>query len=271
MMPSSSSSPRSFLILLLLTLVHLAVFAHAGYSLQTPTAATRWVVGQSGTITIVSTDKATASTSPTARLLTITLRTANRGIFGGTTLVATIRDRVQLLVPAGSTEPSVSLTISDWVVPANVPAETNYIVQVARDKDGFFDIPDKVTSPQFQIVAAVTPPVPGGNTTTTVPLPTITTISTITTITTTTALPTPTLPAGQTCEDVKQQCAAQGKAYVEATGTALCQCGVTLIVPNVQGSGGASIKAQVKRTFQTTSSGPTASLAVLLLVVMALF
>lgn len=162
MMSSSSSAPRSFLLLLLLTLVYLATFAHAGYSLQTPTAATRWVVGQSSTITIVSTDKATASTSPTARLLTITLRTANRGIFGGTTLVATIRDRVQLLVPAGSTEPSVSLTISDWAVPANVPAETNYIVQVARDRDGFFDIPDKVSSPQFQIMAAVTPPVPGG-------------------------------------------------------------------------------------------------------------
>lgn len=77
--------------------------------------------------------------------------------------MATIRDRVQLLVPTGSTQPSVSLTISDWAVPANVPPETNYIVQVARDKDGFFDIPDKVTSPQFQIVAAVTPPVPGGN------------------------------------------------------------------------------------------------------------
>ncbi|KAG0013010.1 hypothetical protein BGZ82_002313, partial [Podila clonocystis] len=162
MSPSSSSSPRSFLLLLLVTLVHLATFAHAGYSLQTPTAATRWVVGQPGSITIVSTDKATATTSPTARLLTITLRTANGGLFGGSTLVATIRDRVQLLVPAGSTQPSVSLTINDWVVPANVPAGTKYIVQVARDKDGFFDIPDKESSPQFQIVAAVAPPpVPG--------------------------------------------------------------------------------------------------------------
>ncbi|KAG0071091.1 hypothetical protein BGZ92_004316, partial [Podila epicladia] len=160
MSPFSSSSPRFFL-LLLVTLVHLATFAHAGYSLQTPTAATRWVVGQPGTITIVSTDKATATTSPTARLLTITLRTANGGIFGGSTLVATIRDRVQLLVPAGSAQPSVSLTINDWVVPANVPAGTKYIVQVARDKDGFFDIPDKESSPQFQIVAAVAPPPPG--------------------------------------------------------------------------------------------------------------
>ncbi|KAG0340162.1 hypothetical protein BG000_000540 [Podila horticola] len=270
MSPSSSfsSSPRSFLLLLFVTLIHLATFAHAGYSLQTPTAATRWVVGQPGTITVVSTDKATATTSPTARLLTITLRTANGGLFGGSTLVATIRDRVQLLVPAGSAQPSVSLTINDWVVPANVPAGTNYIVQVARDKDGFFDIPDKESSPQFQIVAAVAPPVPGGNTTTSATLPTSTTLSATPT---TTALPTPTLPAGQTCEDVKQQCAAQGKAYVEATATALCQCGVTLIQPNVQGSGGASIKAQVKSLTFQTSGGPTASLAVLLLVVMALF
>lgn len=76
--------------------------------------------------------------------------------------MATIRDRVQLLVPAGSAQPSVSLTINDWVVPANVPAGTTYIVQVARDKDGFFDIPDKESSPQFQIVAAVAPPLPGG-------------------------------------------------------------------------------------------------------------
>ncbi|KAG0357932.1 hypothetical protein BG005_002921 [Podila minutissima] len=267
MSPSASSSPRSFLFLLFVTLVHLATFAHAGYSLQTPTAATRWVVGQPGTITIVSTDKATATTSPTARLLTITLRTANGGIFGGSTLVATIRDRVQLLVPAGSAQPSVSLTINDWVVPANVPAGTTYIVQVARDKDGFFDIPDKESSPQFQIVAAVAPPLPGGNTTTTaLPIPT-----TLSATPTSTALPTPTLPAGQTCEDVKQQCAAQGKAYVEATATALCQCGVTLIKPNVQGSSGASIKAQVKSLTFQTSGGPTASLAVLLLVVMALF
>ncbi|KAF9415025.1 hypothetical protein BGZ94_000210 [Podila epigama] len=263
-----TSTPRSLLLLVLLALAHLVSVAHAGYSFQTPTAATRWVAGQPGTITIVSTDKAAANTSPTARLLTITLRRAKGGLLGGSTLVSTIRDRVQLLVPVGSTQPSVSLTINDWVVPANVPAGTNYFVQLVRDKDGFFDIADKENTPEFEIQAIVTPPpnpLPTGNITITTGLPLPTTP--IATTTTSTAAPLPTLPAGQTCDDVKEQCAAQGKEFLETTPTAICQCGVTLIIPNIQGNAaGGSIKCQVKN-----SGGPTASLAILLLVVMALF
>ncbi|KAF9081430.1 hypothetical protein BGX23_000876, partial [Mortierella sp. AD031] len=114
--------------LLLLTLLSSqpSSTVHAGYTFQTPTGATRWTTGQPGLITIVSTDKASANAPPTSRLLTITLRIGTGGIFGSSTTVAVIKDGVQLLVPAGSTTPSVTLAISDWVVPATLTAGNKY-------------------------------------------------------------------------------------------------------------------------------------------------
>lgn len=98
------------------------------------------------------------------------------------------------------------------------------------------------------------------------PTPTITPNAT-----TTAAVPAPTLPAGQTCKDIQEQCAAQGLIYVEGNQTAVCSCGDKLIVPNViRNSAPGSVKSTVKSTFQSTG-GPTAALAFMLLVVMTLF
>ncbi|KAF9360786.1 hypothetical protein BGX26_007737 [Mortierella sp. AD094] len=238
------------------------------YSLQTPTAATRWVAGQAGQITIVSQDKATSATPTNGRLLTVTLR-YYKNLFQPDVVAATIRDHVQLLVPFGSTQTQVSLTINDFIVPATLTPGTNYFVRISR-YDSLFD-QETDNSPSFQIVAATAPPPlsppPAGNTTTTpVPsLPTNTTLlpTTTTANTTITPTPTPTVPA-QTCNDVREQCAAQGKVYVDATNTTACTCGAALIVPTVVGSGASS-------TIQSTTSGPTAALVVLLLVVMTLF
>ncbi|KAG9069968.1 hypothetical protein KI688_009298 [Linnemannia hyalina] len=147
-----------FLTTLLFTLLSILLTSHTtsagGYTFQNPTAATRWSTGQPGLITIVSTDAAKADTPTTSRLLTITLRISSGGIFGSSTTVAVIKDAFQLLVPVGSTTGSVTLTISDWIVPATLAAGDKYTVHLARTKDGFFDIPDSVDSPTFQIVAA---------------------------------------------------------------------------------------------------------------------
>lgn len=156
---SSSNNNTTFLFLttLLFTLLSILLTSHTtsagGYSFQSPTAATRWSTGQPGLITIVSTDAAKADTPSTSRLLTITLRISSGGIFGSSTTVAVIKDGFQLLVPPGSTTGSVTLSISDWVVPATLAAGNRYSVHLARTKDGFFDIPDSVDSPTFQIVA----------------------------------------------------------------------------------------------------------------------
>ncbi|KAF9296462.1 hypothetical protein BGZ88_012573 [Linnemannia elongata] len=249
----SSSNKNTFLFLatLLFTLLSILLTSHTtsagGYIFQNPTAATRWSTGQPGLITIVSTDAAKADTSPTSRLLTITLRISSGGIFGGSTAVAVIKDGFQLLVPPGSTTGSVTLTISDWVVPATLAAGNKYSVHLARTKDGFFDIPDSVDSPNFQIVAAnVTAPTPTPTTTTTAPTPTQT----------------------STCNDIKEQCAAQSKAFEPASGTTPCSCGAALIVPSIIGSTNSA--SSNKNTFQSTG-GPTAAFAFLLLVVLTLF
>ncbi|KAF9116335.1 hypothetical protein BGX27_003328 [Mortierella sp. AM989] len=260
--------PKAFSFVLLVQLLALSssqnLVQAADYSFTTPTAATRWVAGQPALVTIVSTDKAKSAAPSNDRLLSITLN-VNKGIFQPNSLVATIKDHVQLLVPFGSTQTQVSLSINDFVIPANVPAGDKYFVTLKR-YDSLFD-QETVKSPTFQIVAAPQPP-PGGNTTTgpTQPTPTNTSLLPTQTANTTTVAPTPTstLPAGQTCNDVKEQCAAQGKAYVEATNTEPCACGAASIVPIVVGSGASS-------TIQSTTGGPTAALVVLLLVVMTLF
>ncbi|KAK3829527.1 MAG: hypothetical protein JOS17DRAFT_748490 [Linnemannia elongata] len=158
-MKGTFTTPVLFLLSLLVLI--LAPTVHAGpYTLTTPTSATRWTAGQPGSITLLSTDKAGASTKPTDRLLTITLRLGKGGIFGGSNQVAVIRDGIQLLVPFKGTENQVKLEVSDWMVPAGTAAGDKYFVQMVRRKDGFFDIPDKVESAFFQIVAApITPPV----------------------------------------------------------------------------------------------------------------
>ncbi|KAF9146126.1 hypothetical protein BGX30_003982 [Mortierella sp. GBA39] len=251
---SSNNYTFLFLTTLLFTLLSILLTSHTtsagGYTFQNPTAATRWSTGQPGLITIVSTDAAKADTPTTSRLLTITLRISSGGIFGSSTTVAVIKDAFQLLVPLGSTTGSVTLTISDWVVPATLAAGDKYTVHLARTKDGFFDIPDSVDSPTFQIVAA--------NVTTPSPTPTPTT--------TTTTAPTPTQTT--TCNDIKEQCAAQSKAFQAASGTTPCSCGAALIVPNIVDS--VNSASSNKNTFQSTG-GPTTALAFLLLVVLTLF
>ncbi|KAG0256012.1 hypothetical protein BGZ95_005599, partial [Linnemannia exigua] len=117
-----SSSNLLFLFSLLLTLLTTQTVQAAAYSFLTPTAATRWSTGQPGLITLVSTDKASAGTTPTSRLLTVTLRSGSSGFLGSSTLVATIKDGIQLLVPVGSATPSVTLVIQDWIVPATLAA-----------------------------------------------------------------------------------------------------------------------------------------------------
>ncbi|KAF9907870.1 hypothetical protein EC991_010468 [Linnemannia zychae] len=234
--PSKSSTmkgtflaPALFLLSLLAT-TPTAVLA-GKYTLSTPTAATRWAPGQPGLVTILSTDKANAKTIPTDRLLTVTLRVSKGGLLGGSTEVAMIQQGFQLMIPFQSTETQVKSEISNWVVPASAPPGEKYFVRVERAKDGFFDIPDKVESPYFQIAAApVTPPtVPPGTTGPTVPTPT-----TNTTTPTSTAPAKPTLPPGQTCDDVKAQCAAQNLVYYDSNSTAICQCGAAVISPIIR-------------------------------------
>ncbi|KAF9135182.1 hypothetical protein BG015_003304 [Linnemannia schmuckeri] len=246
-MKGTFTIPGLFL-LSLLVLVLTPSTAHAGpYTLTTPTSATRWTPGQPGAITLLSTDKAKASTKPTDRLLTITLRLGKGGIFGGSTQVAVIRDGVQLLVPFKGTENQVKLDVTNWVVPPGTAAGDKYFVQMVRTKEGFFDIPDKVESAFFQIVAApVTPPVtpPPANTTgPTLPTPTLNTTTTIPlpTPTTTTPPTTPTLPPGQTCADIQAQCAAKNLTFIDTNSTAICQCGPLLIMPVIIDNGASAI------------------------------
>ncbi|KAG0209202.1 hypothetical protein BGX28_010489 [Mortierella sp. GBA30] len=258
-----SKSP--FVLLLSFVLLHLTFLSstplvHAGdYSVQTPTGATRWVAGQLGLVTIVSKTKAKPNQSTNDELLTITLQKGDSGKLGFSSKVTTIRDRVQLLIPESSTQSFVTLDISDWVVPANVVPGTDYFVRVIPPGWAWLERTD---SPTFQIVAAA----PVGNTTSTM---TMTMTNTITTATATTAAPTPT--QTQTCSDIKEQCAAQGKTFVDATATSPCACGADIIIPSIVGKNGSgSIKTTVKNTFKDTG-GPTAAFAVLILVVMTLF
>ena len=160
---SCSPFPCSFLvILLLLSTIFSPVHAADTYSFQVPTAATVWTPGQAGVITITSTEKATSTTKPTDRLLTITLQKTT-SIFGTSKQVAVIQDRLQLLVPAGSPQTEVSATISDWIVPSNLPPASTYFVRLVRAKTSFGDFfPLTENSPSFQIVAPVAPPVPSG-------------------------------------------------------------------------------------------------------------
>ncbi|KAF9135731.1 hypothetical protein BGW39_000600 [Mortierella sp. 14UC] len=223
-------APALFLLSLLAT-TPTTVLA-GKYTLSTPTAATRWTPGQPGLITILSTDKADAKTKPTDRLLTVTLRVSNGGLLAGSTEVAMIQQGFQLMVPFQSAETQVKLEISSWVVPASTPPGDKYFVRVVRARDGIFDIPDKVDSPNFQVSAApVTPPTvpPPGTAGPTVPTPT-----TNTTTPTPTTPTTPTLPPGQTCDDIKAQCAAQNRIFYNTNSAAVCQCGAAIIMPIVR-------------------------------------
>ncbi|KAF9175781.1 hypothetical protein BGX21_002188 [Mortierella sp. AD011] len=263
------SKSFSFLSTYLLLLQLLALssqhnLVQAGeYSFQTPTSATRWVTGQVGQVTINSQDKATSATPTNDHLLTITLR-YYKNILQPDALAATIKDNVQLLVPYGSTATQVSMTINDFIVPTTLAAGTQYFVRILRYNNIFDQESDD--SPYFQIVSgAITTTVPAGNATTATLFPTTTALptTTIAVNTTTTSTPTPTA-STQTCADVQEQCAAQGKVFISATTTAPCSCGAALIVPTIVGSGASS-------NIQSTTSGPTAALVVLLLVVMTLF
>ncbi|KAF9144624.1 hypothetical protein BGX30_012175 [Mortierella sp. GBA39] len=250
-MKGTFMTPGLFL-LSLLVLIITPTTVHAGpYTLTTPTSATRWTAGQPGSVTLLSTDKAGASTQSTDRLLTITLRLGKGGIFGGSTQVAVIRDGIQLLVPFKGTENQVKLEVSDWIVPAGTAAGDKYFVQMVRRKDGFFDIPDKVESAFFQIVAApVTPPVtppPANTTLPTLPTPTLntTTIPIPIPTTTTPLLTTPTLPPGQTCADIQAQCTAKNLTFIDTNSTAICQCGALLIMPVIVGNGASAVSGSL--------------------------
>ncbi|KAF9955050.1 hypothetical protein BGZ72_004079 [Mortierella alpina] len=266
-MAQFSKSPflalAAFLLLQLTLLSSQQTLVQAGpYSFQTPTGATRWTVGQPGQINIVSKERAKANTSPTDKLFKVTLERRKDGLFGGRTTITTIRDRLQLLIPAANPQQTeVTMDINDWLIPANVPPGNNYFVRLELDKNGVLDLfPESAETPVFQIVAAAIP----GNTTTT-----MTMTNTLATPTATTAsiAPTPT----SSCLDVKEQCAAQGKVYQEASGSSPCSCGADLIVPTiVPNAASGSIKSTVKSTFKSTG-GPTAAFAVLILVVMTLF
>ncbi|GJJ75729.1 hypothetical protein EMPS_08087 [Entomortierella parvispora] len=219
----------------------------AEYSFQVPTANTIWTAGQAGVITITSTDKETSTTKPTDRLLTITLQKDKTLL--GSNQVALIRNRLQLLVPAGSSQTSVSVTITDWIVPADLPAGSTYFVQLQRAKVSVWDIlPLKETSPRFQIVAPTVPPSPSAS-----GLPTSTTSLTnstdLPTMTTTTAImPTASsLPPGTTCNDIQEQCAAQSLTFVDTDQGILCHCGAPLVVPTIRPSRGSP-------SFQKTDS-----------------
>ncbi|KAF9937676.1 hypothetical protein BGZ75_002057 [Mortierella antarctica] len=252
----------AFLLLHLTLLSSQQTLVQAGpYSFQTPTGATRWTVGQVGLINIVSKEHAEAKTLPDDKLFKVTLERRKGGLFGGRTTMTTIRDRVQLLIPAANPQQTeVTLDINDWLVPANVPAGDNYFVRLELEKGGFLGFKESAETPEFQIVGAPTP----GNTTAT-----MTMTNTLATPTATTAsiAPTPT----STCLDVKEQCASQGKVYQEATASSPCTCGADLIIPTIVPNGASgSIKSTVKSTFKSTG-GPTAAFAVLILVIMTLF
>ncbi|KAF9994630.1 hypothetical protein BGZ65_009742 [Modicella reniformis] len=258
---AKSLSLLSYLILFL-TLATYSLVEASDYSIGAPTAATRWVAGQQGLV-IITSQLVKVNPAPTDNLLTITLE---RSKFLGSDTVATIKDGVQLLMGFNDTQPA-SLSIMDFVVPTTLPAGNNYFVKL---KEGGFWFPRSESSSQFEIIAA-----PGGITTTGLPtMPSTLPPTTTTSMTppTSTAAPTPTLPAGQTCNDIKEQCAAQRRTFVEATDKAPCSCGDALVVPTIIKNSAApgSVKSTVKSTFQSTG-GPTAALAVLLLVVMTLF
>ncbi|CAO3567713.1 unnamed protein product [Mortierella alpina] len=251
----------AFLLLHLALLSSPQTLVQAGpYSFQTPTGATRWTVGQPGQISIVSKEHAQPNTRADDRLFRVTLERKKGGFFGGRTTMTTIRDRLQLLIPAANPEQTqIIMDFSDWVVPANIPAGDTYFVRLEMEAFDLFK--DYAETPEFQIIAAAPP----GNTTTM----TMTMTNTLATPTATTAptAPTPT----SSCVDVKEQCAAQGKVYEEATATSPCACGADLIIPTVVPNGASgSIKSTVKSTFKTTG-GPTAAFAVLILVIMTLF
>ncbi|KAF8949641.1 hypothetical protein BGZ46_005022, partial [Entomortierella lignicola] len=158
--PKTISFVSTYLLLLqLLALSTQNNLVHAAqYSFVTPTSATLWTAGQPGQVTIVSQDKATSASPTNGRLLTIDL-CVYKNIFQPDVVVATIKDHVQLLVPFGSTETQVSLTINDFVVPATVSSGSSYFVRLSR-YDGLFD-QETDKSPQFQIMAAVNPTTPG--------------------------------------------------------------------------------------------------------------
>lgn len=117
------------------------------YSLTAPTSATRWVAGQQGLVIAVSVKRSKVDPIPPGDdLLTITLRRKNGLLY---TTVATIRDGVQLLMGPTDTEPK-TLTISDFIVPVDLPAGNNYYVHLGEG--GF--LPPTADSPNFQIIAA---------------------------------------------------------------------------------------------------------------------
>ncbi|GJJ77038.1 hypothetical protein EMPS_09397 [Entomortierella parvispora] len=244
----SSPSSRSLFFLLLISL-HLSLSAHLAhaYSITAPTANALWTTGQPALVGLVSTKKATATTTPTDNLLTVNLCTSTF-LIGSCNTVATIADRLQLLIPFNSTATSVSLDITSWIVPMNIPPGSAYWVYASEGGTLF---PDSASSSKFQIIA--------GNTTT-VP-PTTTTIAPTTT-TTTSQLPTAT-PA--TCNDIQEQCVAQGRVFQNSTGSSPCSCGAPLIVPTILTSGGIR-----SLTFEG-SSGSYVALTVLLLSMLALF
>ncbi|KAF9364152.1 hypothetical protein BGX34_002366 [Mortierella sp. NVP85] len=170
-----------FIAFLAITTYNLA--EAADFSLTAPTVATRWVAGQQGLVIAVSLKRAKADPpSPSDTLMRVTLE--RKGFIGSTT-VATIREVVQLLMKPTDTVPA-QLTISDFIVPADMPPGNKYFVLMKES--GLFGA--KAESDTFEIIAA-----PGNNTGPTTPIPT----ATLPPTPTNTTAPTPTLPGGQTC------------------------------------------------------------------------
>ncbi|KAG0041416.1 hypothetical protein BGZ83_001833 [Gryganskiella cystojenkinii] len=185
--------------------VKAAATATAGildYTIVTPIASTVWTTGQLGVVTITLTDKATKSTKPMDRFLTITLlkMITTGSSKGQSVLAATIRDRVQLLVPANSSHTSVTLNITNWHLPKVSPGST-YFINVAQAMDGASDT-KALTSPATKT----------------------------STPTTTTVKPSSLPTQVSTCDNIRERCAASGLQFFETANKpfVMCHCGQAL-------------------------------------------
>ncbi|KAG0225281.1 hypothetical protein BGW42_004570 [Actinomortierella wolfii] len=244
-----SSQPRltrpfQMLLFLLTYVAVLLQVVHAAdpYTFRLPTAATRWVLGQPGSIILVSTRRSTDKPG----MLKMTLR--KPGILFTPTTVATIIDGFQLFIPDNTTQAEATREIQ-WTVPANVAPGNEYYLHV--QESGIFAPSGE--SPKFSIMAAA----PGTNTTTGLPTPTLATP---------TAPPTPTATT-PSCEDIQQQCAAQARIYNPPTDTAPCACGSPIPQPKVRfGTAATSVPLPPK-----SSSGAVAALVILVMALVGLF
>ncbi|KAF9972964.1 hypothetical protein BGZ73_003857 [Actinomortierella ambigua] len=239
---TSSSRPRSGLYTLLV-LVSCAIFllqtAHA-YEVLEPTATTTWSAGQQVVVKISSDKRAPAMQNPNLDRFVVTLE---RGIPYLSEQMAVLSATMQLLIPFDAPI-AVTEVVRDipWTVPP-LPLGQDYFINIEFETGLFKDKASK----QFAIVAA----------------PSVTTTATPTS----TPTPTPTQPAGPTCEDIKQQCAAQARVYNPPAGTQACACGDLLPQPKLPISTGVALAPLPHKT----SSGAVPALVVLVMALVGMF